>query len=74
MEFSYEIILRPDALGGGWQLRLLENGEETGGGVFPPVKGIEHPKEALQAAFEDAEAEAYTWLDTRGSESSTLTC
>ena len=69
MEFSYEITLRPDALGGGWQLRLLENGEETGGGVFPPVEGIEDAKEALQAAFEDAEAEAYTWLDTRESES-----
>lgn len=69
MEFSYEITLRPDALGGGWQLSLLENGEETGGGVFPPVEGIEDAKEALQAAFEDAEAEAYTWLDTRESES-----
>ena len=69
MEFSYEITLRPDALGGGWKLRLLENGEETGGGVFPPVKGIEDAKEALQAAFEDAEAEAYTWLDNRESES-----
>lgn len=69
MEFSYEITLRPDALGGGWKLRLLENGEETGGGVFPPVEGIEDAKEALQAAFEDAEAEAYTWLDIRESES-----
>lgn len=69
MEFSYEITLRPDALGGGWRLSLLENGEETGGGVFPPVEGVEDAKEALQAAFEDAEAEAYTWLDTRESES-----
>ncbi len=67
MEFSYEIIPRPDALGSGWQLRLLENGEETGAGVFPPVEGIEDAKKALQAAFEDAEAEAYTWLDTRES-------
>jgi hypothetical protein len=64
---SYEIIPRSANLGGGWRLRLLEDGQETGGGVFPPVEGIEDAKEALQAAFEDAEAEAYTWLDTRES-------
>lgn len=66
MEFSYEITPRPDALGGGWKLRLLENGEEMGGGVFP--SGIGDAKEALQSAFEDAEAEAYTWLDMKESE------
>jgi hypothetical protein len=67
MKFSYEIIPRPDHLGGGWRLRLLEDGQEIGGGVFPPVEGIEDAKEALQVAFEDAEAEAYTWPDTRES-------
>ena len=65
MDHSYEINLRPVELGGGWRLRLLEGGEEVGGGVFPPVDGIEDAKEALQAAWEDAEAEAYSWLDTR---------
>lgn len=65
MLFSYEITLHPVELGGGWRLRLLEGGEEVGGGVFPPVDGIEDAKEALQAAWEDAEAEAYSWLDTR---------
>jgi len=67
MKFCYEITPRPDQLGGGWRLRLLEDGQEVGGGVFPPVEGIEDAKEALQAAFEDAEVEAYTWLDTRES-------
>lgn len=33
--YTYEIIARPADLGGGWRLRLLENGEEMGGGVFP---------------------------------------
>ena len=65
MEFSYEITPRPDNLGGGWRLRLLEDGEEVGGGVFPPVDSIEDAKEALQAAWEDAETEAYDWLDSR---------
>ena len=65
MPFSYEITPRPVELGGGWRLRLLEDGVEMGGGVFPPVEGIEDAKEALQAAFDDAEGEAYAWLDSR---------
>jgi len=50
MPFSHEITPRPDDLGGG---------------VFPPVEGIENAKEALQAAFDDAESEVYAWLDSR---------
>ena len=65
MDYSYEINPRPVELGGGWRLRLLEDGVEMGGGVFPPVEGIEDAKEALQAAFDDAEGEAYAWLDSR---------
>lgn len=65
MQFSYEITPRPVELGGGWRLRLLEDGVEMGGGVFPPVEEIEDAKEALQAAFDDAESEAYAWLDSR---------
>jgi hypothetical protein len=65
MKFSYEITPRPDNLGSGWRLRLLEDGVEVGGGVFPPVEGIEDATAALQSAFVDAEAEAYAWLDTR---------
>jgi hypothetical protein len=67
MSYTYEINSRPLELGGGWRLRLLENGVEVGGGVFPPVEGIEDAKEALQAAFDEAEGEgeAYAWLDSR---------
>lgn len=66
MKFSYEISPRPVELGGGWRLRLLENGIEVGGGVFPPVSGdSEYENGALQAAFDDAEDEAYAWLDSR---------
>jgi len=35
MSYSYEIATRPVELGGGWQLRLLEDSVEVGGGVFP---------------------------------------
>lgn len=37
MRYSYEILPRPVELGGGWRLRMLEDGEEVGGGVFPIV-------------------------------------
>jgi len=65
MSYSYEITPRPVDLGGGWRLRLLEGDVEVGGGVFPPVEDIDDATEALQAAHDDAEAEAYEWLDTR---------
>lgn len=35
MHRSYEITPRPPALGGGWNLALLDQGEPAGGGVFP---------------------------------------
>ena len=66
MKFSHEITPRPGNLGGGWRLRLLEDGVEVGGGVFPPECTSETPMEdALQAAYDDAESEAYAWLDSR---------
>jgi len=66
MEYSYEITPRPVELGGGWRLRLLEDGVEVGGGVFPPEGGNETPMEdRLQEAYDDAESEAYAWLDSR---------
>lgn len=69
MAYAYEILPRPDHLGGGWRLRLLENGQEVGGGVFPPVEGAGISREdALADAFADAEAEAYDWLDSRPGE------
>ncbi len=59
-DYSYEINPRPDDLGG-WRLRLLENGEEVGGGVFPAGPS----KIAQDAAYEDALAEASAWLSSR---------
>lgn len=72
MKCTYEILPRPDHLGGGWALRLLEDGEEVGGGIFPVswnivVAGMTQA-EALADAFADAEAEACDWLDSRGGE------
>jgi hypothetical protein len=67
MKYTYDITPRSAELGGGWRLQLLEDGVEVGGGVFPPVEtGSQNPKDAIQAAFDDAEAEAYAWLDSRG--------
>lgn len=37
MKYSYEISPRPVEFGGGWRLRMLEDGQEVGGGVFPIV-------------------------------------
>lgn len=64
MKHSYEILPRPVELGGGWRLRLLEDGQEVGGGVFPLAEGGEG-KSALQEAYDDAEVAAYEWMDTR---------
>ena len=66
MEFNYEITPRPVELGGGWRLRLLEDGVEVGGGVFPPLsEDFDNSADALQAAYFDAEAKAYAWLNSR---------
>jgi hypothetical protein len=35
MSRSYEIHPRPANFRAGWSLRLIENGQEAGGGVFP---------------------------------------
>ena len=65
MQFSYEILPRSVEVGSGWRLRLLEDGVEVGGGVFPPTDEFEDAEEALRAAHEDAEWEAYVWLESR---------
>jgi hypothetical protein len=62
--YTYSITSRPDALGGGWRLRLLNDGEEMGGGVFPPVEGIDDAEEALQAAHDDAMDNALDWMNS----------
>lgn len=67
---SYEINPRPTELGGGWRLRLLENGDEVGGGVFPLSEYVtaENAEEAASYAYEDALAEASAWLASRSAD------
>lgn len=65
MDYRFTITARPDSVGGGWRLRLIEHDEEVGGGVFPPVEGIDDPEEASQAAYDDAHAEAMDWMNSR---------
>lgn len=62
---SYEITPRQANLGGGWRLRLLQGCEEIGGGVFPPMEGIDDAEKAVQAAYDDALSEAESWLASR---------
>jgi len=42
MKRTYEIHPRPADIGGGWQLTLLEDGQEAGGGVFPVPEDDPH--------------------------------
>lgn len=63
--FRYEIDKRPAELGGGWRLRLLEDGEEVGGGVFPPDESIEDAQKALANAYDDALDDGEAWLSSR---------
>jgi hypothetical protein len=53
IEYTYEIEPRPESLGGGWRLRLLEDAEEVGGGVFPDDE------------YQDAVDTANEWLSSR---------
>lgn len=69
-EYDYEITPRTLGLGGGWNLRLLENGEEVGGGVFPLPEHCDFRDEKalqtlLDSLYEDALAEASAWLASR---------
>jgi hypothetical protein len=70
-ECSYQIDPRPAELGGGWRLRLIEDGEEVGGGVFPLSEyatednAEDNAEKAAKWAYEDALAEASAWLASR---------
>ena len=55
---TYAIEPRPPALGGGYCLRLFEDGQEAGGGVFPPNEATEA---ADKAAYTAALAEGEDW-------------
>lgn len=52
MTRTYEIKPRLPEIGGGWNLRFLEDGEEAGGGYFPPVPSND---EAYLEAMDEGE-------------------
>jgi hypothetical protein len=60
----YEVDPRGPELGGGWRLRLIENGEEVGGGVFLASE----TEESKTEAYAEAMAEAEDWLASRQAE------
>jgi hypothetical protein len=57
----YEIAPRGPEVGGGWRLRLTEDGEEVGGGVFPASETAESKTDAYADAMDEAEG----WLASR---------
>lgn len=58
--YTYEIISRHTDLGSGWRLRLLEDGQEIGGGVFPmPDAGTDNGMTWWNASSEQERAH---WL------------
>ncbi|AMR78545.1 hypothetical protein [Cupriavidus nantongensis] len=59
--YAYEIKPRRSEVGGGWQLRLLQDGNEVGGGVFPVDQEAERRSgiEWFNALTEDERA---SWL------------
>lgn len=59
-KFSYHINPRSDNVGGGYQLKLLEDGQEVGGGIFPVTPDTDSDEAYVQAANAGEE-----WLQSR---------
>ncbi|KAA0178855.1 hypothetical protein FX016_23280 [Cupriavidus gilardii] len=59
--YGYEIKPRRPEVGGGWQLRLLQDGQEVGGGVFPADRNAE-PKQGMEWFNALPETERARWL------------
>jgi hypothetical protein len=57
--YRYEVTPRPEEVGGGWKLQLIEDDEEVGGGIF----------EATDEGYQDAldQGEEFVW-GTNGGE------
>lgn len=60
MECSYEIQPRPEDLGGGRSLKLIEDGQAAGGGVFPVKEDAAH--EGMEWWNAGPEARRAHWL------------
>lgn len=65
-KYAYEIDRRAAELGNGWRLRLLEDGEEVGGGVFPPA-AEESAQEGMDWWNGIGEPERAHWLEVAAS-------
>jgi hypothetical protein len=63
--YRYEIDKRPAELGGGWRLRLIEGGEEVGGGVFPLNPDEPDIEKAKSDSYDEAIDEGQAWLASR---------
>jgi hypothetical protein len=65
--FTYSVDPRDEQLGGGWRLKLLENGEEVGGGVFPVT-----PDATADDAYVEAADAGDAWLQSRPATDATI--
>ena len=61
--YRYEIDPRPTELGGGWRLRLFEDGQEAGGGAFPADRNAD-PQRGMAWFNALTEVERARWLAT----------
>ena len=67
MARSYEIKERPANLGGGWCLKMYQDGEEMGAGVYPLPELVEPSdndelKFALDALHAEAMSDGESWM------------
>lgn len=61
MTRTYKIEPLPSEHRRGWRLRLIEDGEEVGGGVFPASE----TEDSKTEAYAEAMVEAEDWLTSR---------
>jgi len=58
---TYEVKPRSEKLGGGWTLKLYDDGLELGGGIFPPMPNTDDPE--FDEAYQDAIDEGEQWIE-----------
>ena len=66
-EYSYKIEKHPAELGGGWRLRLLEDGQEVDTRIFYPTYygDFTDDETAFEVAYTDARADGKAWVASR---------
>lgn len=63
MKHSYEINPRRAELGDGWNLRLIEDGEEVGGGVFPIAQDKDDAQKGMDWWNQLTEQNRAYWME-----------